>query len=87
MADENAPLGVPPSDFEALPFQRFPLNNLPNVRRSFARLIGYYARGKIDRDRYRDLVYGMSALVRCHEVADVEQRIAAIERALEGGKP
>lgn len=70
-------------------FQRFPLDTAETARRSFARLIRAYAKGLIDRDLYRDLVYGMAAYTQAIKTTrddDLEKRISNLEGALNGNE-
>jgi len=67
-------------------FMRFPLETATAARRSFARLIRAFAKGKIDRTIYHELVYGMAAYFQAMKTAkddDFENRLEGIEKAIE----
>jgi hypothetical protein len=75
--DENRDGGV---------FFRFPLDTASSARQSFARLIRAFAKDKIDRTKYHELVYGLSSYFSAIKVArddELENRILALEEMAE----
>jgi hypothetical protein len=71
------------------PFLRFPLDNVANTRASFARLIRAYARGRIDAETYRNLVYGLSSysnFLKSIKDDEFEQRLNLLEEVAAGEK-
>ena len=70
------------------------LNTLPNVKRSYARIMRLYARGEIDRELFRDLCYGFTGFLGywrleadqeiIARMQDIEERLENLEKT--GGK-
>jgi hypothetical protein len=80
---------VVPTQADPTIFDRFPLERSESARHSFARVIRAYAKGKIDRETYRDLVYGLSAYMSALKLArddDLEARIGALEERINGNE-
>lgn len=66
--------------------KRVTLNNLPNTRRSFARVIREYVDGKIDEGEARTLGYLFSKFLEYWKVEkdlELEQRLEELENKLE----
>ena len=67
-------------------FFRFPLDTASSARQSFARLIRAFAKDKIDRTKYHELVYGLSAYfsaIKATREDELENRILALEEIAE----
>ena len=63
------------------------LNTLENSRRTLCRLMRLYAGDKLNREKYKDLLYGCSVLLSYFKTEfeqELEQRIETIEAQLEG---
>lgn len=63
------------------------LRSLKSSRQTLARIVREHARGNLDRDTFKDLVYGMSHLLsymKTEKELDVEARLEAIEDRLSG---
>lgn len=66
---------------------RLLLNTTENARRSLARVLRAYLAGTLDATKYRNLVYGLSAMLGYYrQEADmqIEARLEKIEEAIEG---
>lgn len=62
------------------------LNNLPNARRTYNRILRAYFNDEIDREKFRDLVYAFSTLIgmwKLQQTEELAERIEALEQALE----
>jgi hypothetical protein len=61
------------------------LDRINEARNQLSRIIRSYSRGDLDRVKYRDLVYGLSALLafqRAELDQELEKRLDAIEEKL-----
>lgn len=62
------------------------LNTLQNARRTYARILRARFTGEIDRETYRDLVYGFSTFIgmwKLQQTEELAERIDALEAMLE----
>lgn len=64
---------------------RVSLNNLQKVKRFFCRLISLYNQDKIDSQKFRDLIYGISKLGEIIKLSDFEQRLNEMEARIQAG--
>lgn len=63
------------------------LNTLENSRKTLARLMRLHASGKVERDMFKDLVYGCSVLLSFFKAEldqDFAERLEHVEEMLEG---
>lgn len=63
------------------------LNSLENTRKTYARILRLYAKGGLDRELYRDLIYGLTGFLaywKTEKDLEIEGRIAALEAAMRG---
>jgi len=70
-------------------FARFPLETSETARKPFARVIRLFAKGRLDRETYRDLVYGLSAYLNAIKLSRddaIEARLTELEGRLQDGK-
>ena len=61
------------------------LNTLQNARRTYARILRARFTGEIDRETYRDLVYGFSTFIgmwKLQQTEELAERIDALEDLL-----
>jgi hypothetical protein len=68
---------------------RVPLRTHDSARRTLASFIRAYRRGELDKDLYRGLVYGMSALLGYFKLESdlrIEERLDAVEAAIAEAK-
>ena len=63
------------------------LNTLENSRKTLCKLMRLYAGDKVERDKYKDLIYGCSVLLSFFKAEldqDFAERLEHVEEMLEG---
>ena len=68
------------------PLARFPLGDIELTRRSYAKLIRAYLSGRIDREIYRDIVYGLTGYLGVLKLAtdtEFDARLTELEKYAE----
>ena len=73
------------SDDKGVENAQFRLNTVENTRKSMGRLIRMYLRDEVEREVFRDAIYGFSAYLSAWKLGkddSIEQRIKILEQQL-----
>jgi hypothetical protein len=67
-------------------FRRFPIGSIDQTQTTFAQVLRRYARGELEDNYYRGLVWGLSqylGVLKLQRELDLDERLETLERAIE----